>query len=91
MNRNSYDYSLKLIDNLRQSSNRISIFAPACPLHGFLFRSSWSKFDIEQRTLASILNVWLKRKKRFHLQLIDHQFHSSYCPQKDDDYDQEIF
>ncbi|CAF5194917.1 unnamed protein product, partial [Rotaria magnacalcarata] len=32
---NSYDFSLKLIDNLRQSSNRISIFAPSCPLHGF--------------------------------------------------------
>jgi hypothetical protein len=94
MNINSYDFSLKLRRNLRQSSHRISIFAPSCPLHGFLFRSIWSKFDIEQRTLASVLNVWLKRKKRFHLKLIDHHFHSSYCPQSDDDdddYNQEIF
>ena len=89
INLNSYDFSLKLRNNLYQSSNRISIFAPSCPLHGFLFRSIWSKFDIEQRTLASVLNVWLKRKKRFHLKLIDHHFHSSYCPQ--DDYHQEIF
>jgi hypothetical protein len=94
MNMNSYNFSLQLRDNLRQSSNRISIFAPSCPLHGFLFRSVWSKFDIKQRTLASVLNVWLKRKKRFHLQLIDEHFYSSYCPQNDDDdddYYQEMF
>jgi hypothetical protein len=84
ININFYDFSLKLRDNLHQSSHRISIFAPSCPLHGFLFRSVWSKFDIEQRTLASILNLWLKRKKSYHLQLIDHHFHSSYCPQIDD-------
>jgi hypothetical protein len=89
ININSYDFSLKLRDNLRQSSDRISIFAPSCPLHGFLFRSIWSKYHIEQRTLASVINLWLKRKKRYHLQLIDHHFHSSYCPQIDDQ--QEIF
>ncbi len=89
-NMNSYDFSLKLRDNLHQSSNRISIFAPSCPLHGFLFRSIWSKFHIEQRTLASIVNLWLKRKKRIHFQLIDYHFQSSYCPQIDDD-DQQIF
>ncbi|UJR08586.1 hypothetical protein I4U23_012845 [Adineta vaga] len=87
MNVNSYDFSLKLRDNLHQSSHRISIFAPSCPLHGFLFRSVWTKFDIKQRTLASVLNVWLKRKKRFHLQLIDEHFYSSYCPQSHDDND----
>jgi hypothetical protein len=85
LNYNSEDFSLKLLENLRQSSNRISIFAPACSLHGFLFRSLWSQFDIEQRTLASVLNVWLKRKKRTHLQLIDHHFDSSFCPQREDD------
>lgn len=85
---NSYDFSLKLLDNLRQSSNRISIFAPSCPLHGFLFRSIWSKFHIEQRTLSSVLNLWLKRKKNLPLHLIDHQFFSSYCPQQVDDFNQ---
>jgi hypothetical protein len=85
LNYNSEDFSLKLLENLRQSNNRISIFAPACSLHGFLFRSLWSQFDIEQRTLASVLNVWLKRKKRTHLQLIDHHFDSSFCPQREDD------
>jgi hypothetical protein len=85
LNLNSDDFSLKLIDNLRQSSKRISIFAPACSLHGFLFRSLWSQFDIKQRTLASVLNVWLKRKKRTHLQLIDRRFDSSFCPQREDD------
>ncbi|CAF3862487.1 unnamed protein product [Rotaria sp. Silwood1] len=65
INLNSYDFSLKLRDNLYQSSHRISIFAPSCTLHGFLFRSVWSKYDIEQRTLASALNLWLKRKKKF--------------------------
>lgn len=85
LNIHSNDFSLKLIENLRQSSNRISIFAPACSMHGFLFRSLWSQFDIEQRTLASVLNVWLKRKKRTHVQLIDHHFDSSFCPQRDDD------
>jgi hypothetical protein len=85
INLNSDDFSLKLLDNLRQSSDRISIFAPACSLHGFLFRSLWSQFDIEQRTLSSILNIWLKRKKRTHLQLIDHRFDSSFCPQREDD------
>ncbi|CAF0958574.1 unnamed protein product [Adineta steineri] len=90
ININSYNFTLKLRDNLRQSSNRISIFAPSCPLHGFLFRSVWTKFDIKQRTLASVLNLWLKKKKKFHLQLIDEHFYSSYCPQINDDY-QEIF
>jgi len=85
LNYNSDDFPTKLMDNLRQSSKRISIFAPACSLHGFLFRSLWSQFDIEQRTLASVLNVWLKRKKRTHLQLIDHRFDSSFCPQREDD------
>lgn len=85
MNMNSYDFSLKLRDNLRQSSDRISIFAPSCPLHGFLFRSNWSKFHIEQRTLVSALNLWLKSKKHFHLQYIDQHFDASYCPQIDDD------
>jgi hypothetical protein len=85
LNYNSEDFSLKVLENLRQSSNRISIFAPACSLHGFLFRSLWSQFDIEQRTLASFLNVWLKRKKRTRLQLIDHHFDSSFCPQRGDD------
>ena len=86
LNYNSEDFSLKLLDNLRQSSKRISLFAPACSLHGFLFRSLWSQFDIEQRTLASVLNVWLKRRKRTtHLQLIDHRFDSSFCPQREDD------
>ena len=51
----------------------------------FLFRSLWSQFDIKQRTLASVLNVWLKRKKRTHLQLIDRHFDSSFCPQREDD------
>lgn len=83
LNLNLNDFSLKLIENLRQSSNRISIFAPACTIHGFLFRSLWSQFDIEQRTLASVLNVWLKRKKRTHLQLIDHHYDSSFCPQRE--------
>ncbi|CAF4645870.1 unnamed protein product, partial [Rotaria sp. Silwood2] len=87
INLNSYDFSLKLRDNLYQSSHRISIFAPSCTLHGFLFRSVWSKYDIEQRTLASVLNLWLKRKKYFHLKSIDHDFHSSYCPQNDDNQD----
>ncbi|CAF1417444.1 unnamed protein product [Rotaria sp. Silwood1] len=94
ININSYDFSLKLLDNFRQSSNRISIFAPSCPLHGFLFRSNWSKFNIKQRTLSSILNLWLKRKKKFHLHLIDQHFYSSYCPENnddDDEYNQEIF
>ncbi|CAF0914186.1 unnamed protein product [Rotaria sordida] len=95
ININSYDFSLKLLDNLRQSSNRISIFAPSCPLHGFLFRSIWSKFNIKQRTLSSILNLWLKtrKKKDFHLHLIDQHFYSSYCPQNndDDEYNQQIF
>ncbi|CAF1292288.1 unnamed protein product [Rotaria magnacalcarata] len=85
LNTHSNDFSLKLIENLRQSSNRISIFAPACSIHGFLFRSLWPQFDIEQRTLASVLNAWLKRKKRTHVQLIDHHFDSSFCPQRDDD------
>lgn len=85
MNMNSYDFSLKLRDNLRRSSDRISIFAPSCPLHGFLFRSNWSKFHIEQRTLVSALNLWLKDKKHFHLQYIDQHFDASYCPQIDDD------
>ena len=89
-NINSYDFSLKLIDNLHQSSSRISIFAPSCSLHGFLFRSIWSKFRIEQRTLSSVIDTWLKRKKRFHLHLIDRHFYSSYCPQNDD-YHQGIF
>ncbi|CAF1635833.1 unnamed protein product, partial [Adineta ricciae] len=31
INLNAYDFSLKLRDNLRQSSHRISIFAPSCP------------------------------------------------------------
>ncbi|CAF1260309.1 unnamed protein product [Rotaria sp. Silwood1] len=84
---NSNDFSLKLIENLRQSSNRISIFAPACSIHGFLFRSLWSQFDIEQRTLASVLNIWLKRTKRTHVQLIDHHFDSSFCPHREDDDD----
>ncbi|CAF1054363.1 unnamed protein product [Rotaria magnacalcarata] len=89
---NSYDFSLKLIDNLRQSSNRISIFAPSCPLHGFLFRSIWSKFKIKQRTLSSVLNLWLKRNKSFPIHLIDHHFYSSYCPLNyDDSLNQEIF
>jgi hypothetical protein len=87
---NAYDFALKLRDNLHQSTSRISIFAPSCSLHGFLFRSIWSKFHIEQRTLASVLHLWLKRKKRFHLQLIDHHFHASYCPPIDQD-DQQIF
>jgi len=85
ININSEDFSLKLLENLRRSNNRISIFAPACSLHGFLFRSLWSQFDIRQRTLASVLNVWLKRKKRTHLQLIDDRFDSSFCPQREDD------
>jgi hypothetical protein len=90
MNINSYDFSLKLRDNLHQSSNRLSIFAPSCSLHGFLFRSIWSKFHIEQRTLSSVVHQWLKRKKRFHFQLIDYHFQSSYCPPHIDD-DQSIF
>lgn len=85
LNQNSEDFSLKLLENLQQSNKRISIFAPACSLHGILFRSLWSQFDIEQRTLASVLNVWLKRKKRTHLQLIDQRFDSSFCPQREDD------
>ena len=84
INFKSEDFSLKLLENLDQSSSRISIFAPACSLHGFLFRSIWSKFHIKQRTLGSILNLWLKRKKRYHLQLIDYHFQSSYCPHSDD-------
>ena len=80
LNMNSDNFSKKLAENLRQSSDRISIFAPACSTHGFLFRSLWSRFNIEQRTLASVLNAWLKRKKRIHLQLIDHHFDSSFCP-----------
>lgn len=92
MNLNSYEFSLKLRDNLRQSSDRISIFAPACPLHGFLFRSNWSKFHIEQRTLASAINLWLRTRKRFHLKYLDQNFDASYCPQiDDDDDDQQIF
>jgi len=89
LNFNSNDFSLKLIENLRQSSHRISIFAPACTVHGFLYRSLWSQFDIKQRTLASILNVWLKRKKRTHIQFIDQQFDSSFCPEREKD-DEEI-
>jgi hypothetical protein len=89
LNINSYDFSLKLRDNLYQSSHRISIFAPSCHLHGFLFRSIWSKYHIEQRTLAYVLNLWLKQKKQIHMKLIDHHFHSSYCPQIDDN--QQIF
>jgi hypothetical protein len=85
LNFNSNDFSLKLIENLRQSSNRISIFAPACTVHGFLYRSLWSQFDIKQRTLAFVLNVWLKRKKRTHIQFIDQQFDSSFCPQREND------
>ncbi|CAF0782315.1 unnamed protein product [Adineta steineri] len=85
LNLNSNDFSLKLLENLRQSNNRISIFAPACSVHGFLFRSLWSQFDINQRTLASVLNLWLKRRKRTHLQLIDHRFDSSFCPQREND------
>ena len=88
LNSNIEDFPLKLLANLRQSNDRISIFAPACSLHGFLFRSLWSQFDIEQRTLASVLNVWLKRRKRTHLQLIDHRFDSSFCPQREDDDDE---
>ncbi|CAF0848486.1 unnamed protein product [Rotaria sordida] len=84
---NSNDFSLKLIENLRQSSNRISIFAPACSIHGLLFRSLWSQFNIEQRTLASVLNIWLKRTKRTHVQLIDNHFDSSFCPHREDDDD----
>jgi len=81
---NSEDFSSKLTKNLRQSSSRISIFAPACPVHGFLFRPVWSQFNIKQRTLASVLNLWLKRKKRTRLQLMDQHFDSSFCPQRDE-------
>ena len=89
MNLNSYEFSLKLRDNLRQSNDRISIFAPSCPLHGFLFRSNWSKFRIEQTTLASAVNLWLKGKKRFHLQYIDQNFDTSSCPPIDDEQQQQ--
>ena len=81
---NADDFSLKLAENLRQSSNRVSIFAPACSLHGYLFRALWAQFDIQQRTLASVLNAWLKRKKRTRLQLIDHDYDSSFCPHKEE-------
>jgi O-palmitoleoyl-L-serine hydrolase len=77
-------FSSTLIANLRQSSQRLSIFAPACPLHGFLFRSSWATFDIEHRTLSSLLHRWLKRNNHVHLRLIDEQLQSSYCPTNDE-------
>ncbi|UJR37630.1 hypothetical protein I4U23_030327 [Adineta vaga] len=85
VNLHTNDFSLKLLENLRQSNEHVSIFAPACSLHGFLFRSLWSQFDIKQRTLASVLNVWLRRKKRTRLRLIDHHFDSSFCPQREND------
>ena len=84
---NSEDFSSKLTANLRQSSARVSVFAPACAVHGFLYRPVWSQFDIEQRTLASVLNLWLRRKKRTRLQLIDQRFDSSFCPQREDQLD----
>ena len=91
MKDNSFEFSLKLRDNLHQSKNRLSIFAPICPLHGFLFRSMWSKFHIQHRTLASLIHRWLARKKRFHFQLIDYHFQSSYCPPYINDDDLSIF
>lgn len=84
------DFSSKLLTNLDQSSSRLAIFAPACSLHGFLFRSSWSKFEIEQRTLASVLYRWLKRNNRYHPRLIDEHFRSSSCPHEDFDHDLHI-
>ncbi|CAF1670588.1 unnamed protein product, partial [Adineta ricciae] len=85
VNLRANDFSLQLRQSLRQANERVSIFAPACSTHGFLFRSLWSQFDIKQRTLASVLNVWLRRKKRTHLRLIDHQFDSSFCPQRENE------
>ncbi|CAF1670529.1 unnamed protein product, partial [Adineta ricciae] len=85
VNLRTNDFSLQLRESLHQANERVSIFAPACSTHGFLFRSLWSQFDIKQRTLASVLNVWLRRKKRTHLRLIDHQFDSSFCPQREND------
>ena len=78
----SNDFSVKLRENLIESRHRLSIFAPSCYQHGYLFRSLWSKYSINQRTLGYYLHMWLKHNK--HLFILDENFQSSSCPLNDE-------